>query len=186
MAARQNLIFEVRLMGVKPAPWRRFSLPRDGSFFDLHVAIQDACGWEDCHLWQFTDSGEVPIAGMPDDVSLEPLEDSDPDAKQVRLLDWFRLNKRCSYIYDFGDDWRHTVELAGVETLAPPACRRLLAGKWSFPPEDCGGAPGYERCVRAARTGHDPWDQDGFLEWLDGWQPEGFDLKQAKALFERG
>ncbi|OFW13207.1 MAG: hypothetical protein A3H29_03900 [Acidobacteria bacterium RIFCSPLOWO2_02_FULL_67_21] len=30
--------------------WRRIHVPEHYSFWDLHVAIQDAMGWQDCHL----------------------------------------------------------------------------------------------------------------------------------------
>ena len=33
--------------------WRRIQVPQSYSFWDLHVAIQDAMGWEDRHLHEF-------------------------------------------------------------------------------------------------------------------------------------
>lgn len=187
MAAQQHLIFEVRLLYVKPAPWRRFSLPRTGTFLELHEAIQDACDWTDSHLWQFTDTDGEPIAGPQRDDPLGRQGEDEPDAKEVNLLDWFRHSKTCLYTYDFGDDWEHEVTLVGVETLERPGSRRLLAGKWCFPPEDCGGPPGFQRCVQAARTGRDPWNDGGdFLDWLGEWRPETFDLAEARKWFESG
>ena len=37
-----------------PLIWRRIQIPAAYSFWDLHVAIQDAMGWLDYHLWEFT------------------------------------------------------------------------------------------------------------------------------------
>ena len=44
------LQFKITLLGITPAIWRRIQVPDGYSFWDLHVAIQDAMGWLDCHL----------------------------------------------------------------------------------------------------------------------------------------
>jgi len=39
---------------MKPGVWRRIQVPEDYTFFDLHVAIQDAMhGWMNYHLHIF-------------------------------------------------------------------------------------------------------------------------------------
>jgi hypothetical protein len=64
-------------------------------------------------------------------------------------------------------------------------------GAGTFPPEDCGSVPGYERCV-AAITGKG-WDVDEhgdekereeLLAWLGEWRPESFDLTALKQDFD--
>jgi hypothetical protein len=40
----------VVLAGTDPLVWRSIQVPETYSFWDLHVAIQDAMGWKDCHL----------------------------------------------------------------------------------------------------------------------------------------
>ncbi len=42
--------FRVKLVGIEPIVWRRIQVPAKFSFWDLHVAIQDAMGWLDYHL----------------------------------------------------------------------------------------------------------------------------------------
>jgi hypothetical protein len=42
--------FHIKLEGFDPPVWRRIRVPSSYSFWDLHVAIQDAMGWLDCHL----------------------------------------------------------------------------------------------------------------------------------------
>ena len=42
--------FRVKLVGIEPIIWRRIQVPAKFSFWDLHVAIQDAMGWLDYHL----------------------------------------------------------------------------------------------------------------------------------------
>ncbi|MFQ5651280.1 MAG: plasmid pRiA4b ORF-3 family protein [bacterium] len=45
--------FKITLRGVSPPIWRRIQVPQNDSFRDLHVALQDAMGWFDCHLHVF-------------------------------------------------------------------------------------------------------------------------------------
>jgi hypothetical protein len=51
--AEDTLRFRVELTGIEPPIWREFEVPSSYSFWDLHVAIQDAMGWQDCHLHAF-------------------------------------------------------------------------------------------------------------------------------------
>ena len=66
----QVLQFYVALQGIEPKIRRRIHVPSDYNFWDLHVAIQDAMGWQDYHLHHFEIKGkgkrkEVRI-GIPD------------------------------------------------------------------------------------------------------------------------
>jgi Plasmid pRiA4b ORF-3-like protein len=45
--------FLIVLAGTDPLVWRRVQVPEGYSFWDLHVAIQDAMGWKDYHLHEF-------------------------------------------------------------------------------------------------------------------------------------
>lgn len=49
MAARKVFQFKITLLGVEPVVWRRIQISDLCSFWDLHVAIQDAMGWLDYH-----------------------------------------------------------------------------------------------------------------------------------------
>lgn len=60
--------------------------------------------------------------------------------------------------------------------------RKLLGGARSFPPEDCGGMPGYEECVRVAKGGKDP---ENLRKWMGNWHPERLDLKEAGRHFDQ-
>ena len=46
--------FLIVLSNTNPLVWRRIQVPEDYSFWDLHVAIQDAMGWNDTHLHEFS------------------------------------------------------------------------------------------------------------------------------------
>ena len=129
-----------------------------------------------CHLFDFHDGRRRPIAGLPDDEYGEP----DPDAKKVKLDSYFTDANTCVYEYDFGDSWEHDVGIKGIVERPENFGRMLLGGARAFPPEDCGGIPGYEECVRVANGGKDP---EKLREWLDGWDPEKFNFKKIERLF---
>lgn len=68
--ASQVYQFRVSLREIEPPIWRLIEVPARYSFWDLHVAIQDAMGWTDSHLHVFrfappgTDRFQI---GIPDD-----------------------------------------------------------------------------------------------------------------------
>jgi len=51
--------FKIELQGITPTIWRRIQVPETYSFWDLHVAIQDAMGWLDYHLHLFRVHREI-------------------------------------------------------------------------------------------------------------------------------
>ena len=46
MAAPQRFVIKVFLYGIEPQLWRRFSIPAEATFAELHGALQQAIGWE--------------------------------------------------------------------------------------------------------------------------------------------
>ena len=170
------LRLKVELLEIAPPIWRRIEVPGDSTFWDLHVAIQDAMGWADSHLHMFEirDAGRKSVEiGIPD-----------PDFESGVVAGWTRpLSKhvkkpgdRLVYEYDFGDSWRHSVVLEAVSS-AEPGVRypRCLDGARKCPPEDCGGVPGFEDFLEAiADPDHD--EHESMLTWCGGsYDPEDFD-----------
>ncbi|MBI5527093.1 MAG: plasmid pRiA4b ORF-3 family protein [Deltaproteobacteria bacterium] len=181
--------FVVAIQEIKPRIWRRFLLPKTATFHDLHMAIQDSFGWENCHLFEFSDGGFEgdQIAGSPQ-TELPLFGEEVPPATTVRLSSYFAEGRRiCTYLYDFGDSWCHEVCLRGMVEDKEAFKRRLLDGARACPQEDSGGIGGYRRFSKIVNTGKDPYGEDveEALEWLDGWDPETFDLAKAKAKFDK-
>jgi len=185
MAATQVYQFKLVLLGVEPPIWRRIQVLETYSFWDLHVALQDAMGWLDYHLHVFRVAGpregEVEQIGIPDD---DPFEGDKPTLPgwEIPIARHFpRPGIAVPYEYDFGDGWEHELTL---EAILPrqagqtyPLC---VDGARACPPEDCGGVHGYENLLTVIQ-GPSHEDYESTLEWLGGrFDPDRFDPKRVK------
>lgn len=171
--------FKITLKDTKPPIWRRIQVPGTYTFWDLHVAIQDAMGWLDHHLHSFNlfnpSAGRKVEIGIPDeefDFGREILADW-----EQKIKDYFSMeNRLADYTYDFGNNWEHSIKLEKIlprdKNISYPIC---IAGKRKCPPEDCGGTGGYERLLKIIRDkNHEEYEE--MMEWLDGeFDPECFD-----------
>lgn len=173
---RGILVVHVRLEEVFPVVWRRLEIRAGGTFWHLHCAIQDAMPWEDRHLheFRFPQGDAVTSIGLP---HLDcPENETVLAGWETLLTDWFAAPPaRCSYIYDFGDDWVHTVTLEAHR----PAERggrypRCTAGERSCPPEDVGGPRGYAEFLKAMANRRHP-EHVSFRRWIGrAWDPAEF------------
>ncbi len=175
--------FKITLKHIRPPIWRRIQVPETYSFWDLHVAIQDAMGWLDYHLHQFEmvnrSTGMKVEIGMPDeefDWDREVL----PDWKQ-KIADYFSMeNPSADYAYDFGDDWQHKIQLEKIlpreRNVSYPIC---IKGKRACPPEDCGGTWGYQDFLEIIKNPNHQ-EHEEMLEWAGGeFDPEHFHVKEV-------
>ena len=175
--------FKVSLKYTAPEIWRSIQIPESYTFYDFHVAIQDAMGWTDSHLHMFRMKtlGGSPIVIHSPYVDPELEDDDFLIDTEIFIKDYLSVqNDIVLYEYDFGDSWLHEIQLEKIVVKETnkryPLC---LGGKLSCPPEDCGSIPGYNACVKA-------WEKkdnsDGLLDWFEDWEPDSFDSK--KVVFE--
>lgn len=105
--APRGFQLKVELTVLSTTPWRRVTVPAAITLGDLHDVIQVLFDWGDDHLHAFrTASGDV--YGDPEDAK-----------SQYRVALYQVLPKKgakLTYIYDFGDTWRHTITLEAVDT----------------------------------------------------------------------
>jgi transcriptional regulator with XRE-family HTH domain len=186
-ASHANSTYRLRitLLDVAPDVWRLIDVPATYTFWDLHVAIQDAMGWLDCHLHMFRraedDADDHAWIGIPDVDGIE--EERQVSGRETPIALWLgEVGDVVAYTYDFGDDWEHAVVLEAILPREPrvrlpreprvrlprePRVRlpRCLDGARACPPEDCGGARGYAELLRILR---DPRHREHaeMREWL--------------------
>ena len=89
--------------------------------------------------------------------------------------------QRFNYVYDFGDNWEHTliVEkiLYSADALFIPFC---LGGERACPPEDCGSVPGYYELQKIKKNKNNKEYKERIVEWLgEDFDFEDFDLDET-------
>jgi hypothetical protein len=174
-----TLQFKIQIEDItKPPVWRRVLVPETFTFHRFHQVIQAAFGWEDCHIYQFSekesDSSEI-IAIPTDDSEWEvPVVDS----KNKKLKDVFvKEGKRFIYIYDLGDDWVHKIVLEKIinDNKKKAAC---IDGKGACPPENCGGVWGYEDIKETFILFPQSQKAGNFRDWLGLEEDENPDVNK--------
>jgi hypothetical protein len=183
--------FRITLQMDDPQTWRVIQVPEEYTFWELHVAIQDAMGWHDYHLHEFRHE-QRPIGhsvrfGIPFDDG----EMTDPTLVpcwKVNICDHFRRpGDQMYYVYDFGDNWVHEVLLEGVllweKGVKLPRC---IDGARATPPEDCGGPGGYADILETLSNPESDEYED-IVEWLSEssksgqpFDPEKFEIEKVK------
>jgi len=166
---------KITLDDVAPQVLRRIEVPLSIRLDRLHLVLQAAMGWTNSHLYELRarDVGW----GIPDpDFPGGPL-----DARKVRLIDVLEDTgaKTLRYLYDFGDCWEHTIKIERIAPAVPGApypCLVEAIGR--CPPEDVGGAPGYQELL-AAKANHAHERRAEFDEWmdLDAFDPKIVDIR---------
>ncbi|MFB9055353.1 plasmid pRiA4b ORF-3 family protein [Mariniflexile ostreae] len=191
-------IFKIKLEGSsKPPIWRKVKVNENLTFLDMHLITQGVFNWQNTHLFQFSPNGWGSTPRLQQKLEGEEGWDEVPfsksntwpyneryDANKIKLKEYFKqLKQKIVYIYDFGDDWKHSIELVEItdETIIVPLC---LGGKGTAPIEDCGGIWGYYNMVEALNDKKHPDNKD-FREWLDfekneKWDLNEFDLKDVQ------
>ena len=159
--------FRIELLEIKPLIWRQIEVPANYSFWDFHVAIQDAMGWLDYHLHEFALKGRKKMfssVGIPDEY-----EESDVVAGwDYYIADYFQtVGDIAIYNYDFGDGWKHKIILEGINTrnidVKYPRC---LRGERACPPEDCGGSYGYYDLLEKLKISPKNDEYKDIIFWL--------------------
>lgn len=167
-ASRYRYELEVVLKGSKPRIYRTLLIPGNRTLADLHRCLQDAFGWKNYHLHEF--SFDHMVFGEPSNE-----EDRVAIADDIVSLDdlALKVGHKIEYVYDFGDTWVHSIKVKSREKLEGEGVWTSLCacadGARAAPPEDCGGIEGYKEMLAelepslfASGKKRTRWDPESF------------------------
>lgn len=170
---------------IRPAIWRRLVVDGRVSLAKLHHFIQAAFGWTDAHLHEFTIRDNRYALPHSDD-SLDDIESRDERKAYLNRL--VTANDKFVYRYDFGDTWDHGITVEKVELVEgdPQGFAWVEGGARACPPEDVGGAPGYQGFLETVLGNPHSEEAKELLTWAGGeFKPELFDRRAANAAIQR-
>ncbi len=183
--AKKLFQLKITLNGCHVKIWRRVIVPANIKLDELHNVIQDVMGWKDCHLHEFTILGIH--YGVPDPEDFHEVLSE----KNVRLKELVRpICNKFKYLYDFGDDWKHTIEVESFDYKDDSGQRVFcLGGKGSCPPEDVGCPDGYENFCKAINNTSHPYHKE-MKRWVynlcfypkDTIWPDAFNIDKVNTL----
>ena len=191
---------KIELIDFEPLIWRRVVIPADVTFRRLHDTIQFSMGWRDYHLYEFEFPQEK-LRITNDEESYEefkfyfakyknkkPTKKEDPHGIITRIIEitvrqpqtvkigkYLEKYKTFEYIYDFGDYWRHKIELEKTIEDYEFGYPTILAGEGPCPPEDVGGLGGYKEFLEAWNDPKHP-EHESMRQWGESQHYREFDI----------
>jgi hypothetical protein len=139
--------FHVAIIGATDI-WRRLRLGADRTLWDLHEAIYRAYDRVDDHMFCFylTKPGSRGRSALRDateyahpytledtpEYMTPPLDASDAMLGEIGLTP----RQRFYYLWDFGDEWWHTVKVAQIFTAMPPGSDTIIQEKHGESPDE--------------------------------------------------
>ena len=173
----------VELEDIEPRIWRKILVPGSLKLSHLHDLLQLVMGWNNSHLHSFQ-FGKKVFSSRPTDLEDLDMLDEGKYTFERALADSAR---GFVYEYDFGDSWRHLIQVKLVTQPNTewfyPLC---VAGARAAPPDDVGGPPGYTEFLAAIQNPKHP-EHESMLSWIGGaFDPEGFDLNMINRTLRFG
>ena len=169
-------LLHVQLLGTSEAIWRKLLVPSNFSLDTVHLVFQAAMGWHNAHLHSFTRGARTWGPSWPE------LDELEMEAEErVTLAELAEEGEQFTYLYDFGDSWRHFVEAERVlDSQTGVNLRRAFCvqGRAACPPEDCGGVNGFEDLLATLETRRQP-EYGEVVDWLGDWEPLRFHPNDA-------
>lgn len=184
----KSLYFSAVLEDGEAPVWRRFSVPMNYTFEQLHDCLQILFGYSGNEEYEFViDEPKLRITCDSDlyerylflksDAGKAYLEEKREDGFEVDTsvevawaqdlpLDPLTLKYRTfSYIYDFSDEWLYKLELLDIIEDGP-GVPMLREGLGNAPFEACGGLDGYYELVEIL-TNPNHADNESIRMWVD-------------------
>ncbi|VDN48366.1 conserved protein of unknown function [Petrocella atlantisensis] len=165
---------------------RKILVPANLSFTNMHKVIQKLFDWSNYHLYNFTVFNQ--LTGDKE-LSLVPfMEDLEYDSsaiimKEHTLSDVFPKSKKMVYTYDFGDNWKHDIELVQVIEEYDGELPYLIEAKGQTPPEGVGGIGGFVE-FREIMLDKDNPNYEETKNWSRLWTPELSEWKSRPRVID--
>ena len=176
---------KIELVDSDPLIWRRVIIPADVTFKRLHDTIQFSMDWWECHLYEFEFAQEK-LRITNDEEAYEEykfyqakykgkaltkrndshgmiarvLETTIRQPQTLKIDRYLEEYKVITYVYDFGDNWQHKIELEKVIDDYTFGYPTILEGEGACPPEDVGGISGYEEFLRVWNDTEHPENEE--------------------------
>ena len=181
--AKPKLSFDldIELALMEKTAKRQICVGANITFERLHKIIQAAYCWQECHMYQFLlfkegKEGEQPSVEIVTDKETAMNPKAAKLVHRAKLVDYMSEYKHILYIYDFGDDWMHYIDVVGSSDDCSDSLPLFLGGENDAPPEGCGGPPGFadfEEIMKKPRHK----EHKEMKSWAkeQGWELFGFD-----------
>ena len=159
--------------------YRRIVAPIDMTFEELHSIMQIVFAWYDYHLYDFIlidKRGKI----------VEYIE-SKKFKNKIPFKEYFKNGYKIIYRYDFKDNWRHEISIRKIykDEKVHPIC---LLGEGITPPEEVGGASGYERFLEILSNPEEE-EYESVMMWakFQGYKPFDIEIvnKRLRTTFEK-
>ena len=142
-------------------------------------------GWENYHLYEFAMDSYRIGQQLGDEGFNGPNEII--DSKRIKIGNVLKKKgQKLDYLYDFGDNWQHSLTLEMIIddlTIPFPIC---CAGDLNCPPEDVGSLPGFYDFLKIMAKSKHPEHKE-LKEWVNSklvsfegkYDPEKFYLERT-------
>lgn len=178
----RTLQFKISLLDTQPLIWRTFNVEESYRMDRFHQVLQIVMGWQNSHLHEFNIQGTT--IGMLTDDDFDSQEMADETKYYLKDFS-LKQGDTFEYLYDFGDDWRHLIQVLSIEDSPSlnPVC---LAGACACPLEDCGGIPGYLQILDFKRLGTKYRDYQDWVQWVPkDYDPNDFPIKEVNMELDK-
>lgn len=170
----------------KPPIWRRCIVPAGITFSQLAVILNQVMGWSGAHLSEFEFYHlELRIMDDMEEYEMDSYDKYDlAEASSTYIREYMEENDWFSYIYDFGDYWKHRVTVEKILPDYPLNHPQVIKYKGPCPMEDCGGIGGYYECLSVmSDENHPEYEERNQWARSQGYEPE-YDMEAVNQELE--
>lgn len=183
-AGEKAFVLKVELICEGLSIRRKLAVPAKCTFEQFHRILQASFNWQNEHLHQFqviADNGNIVAQSKSydgDDFGWETQQFIDCFSEKKRISAYLPAYRSIRYLYDFGDDWLHLIELEETIESFDGKLPYCLDGEGTAPPEDVGGEYGYLEFLSIVENKANTKEKREMLEWAESLNWQKYDLQR--------